>query len=80
MLYFEKNLKEFEAITNVDISTFTGYLDAHRVARAKFRSLGAVTTDHGVPRARCMDLDLEERDVVIALEKIPQIGRLVRVF
>ncbi len=44
---FQDNLQQFANISGVDVSTWDGYLQAHRVRRAFFRSMGATSTDHG---------------------------------
>ncbi len=53
---FAENLNEFGRISGEDISTFTGYLKAHRSRRAYFREFGATSTDHGHPSATTADL------------------------
>jgi glucuronate isomerase len=48
---FADNLRRFGAIAGEDVSTFEGYLRAHRARRAHFREAGATSTDHGHPSA-----------------------------
>lgn len=48
---FAENLREFGKVSGQDISTFAGYLEAHRSRRAHFREAGATSTDHGHPTA-----------------------------
>jgi glucuronate isomerase len=54
---FAANLERFGELTNSDVSTWEGYLDAHRNRRAYFRRYGATSTDHGHPSAATADLD-----------------------
>ncbi len=42
--------------TGEDTSTWTGYLNALRKARARFKELGCTATDHGHPTAQTADL------------------------
>lgn len=54
---FHDNLVQFGAITGEDVSTWEGYLAAHRKRRAFFASYGATSTDHGHPTAFTANLD-----------------------
>ena len=42
--------------TGEDTSTWTGYLNALRKARARFSEMGCTSTDHGHPTAQTADL------------------------
>nr|WP_194304073.1 glucuronate isomerase [Chthonobacter albigriseus] len=53
---FAANLARFGEITGCDVATYAGYLEAHRVRRAFFKSFGATSTDHGHISARTADL------------------------
>ena len=53
---FSENVKSFGKLTGCDTSTWAGYLDAHRIRREFFKSMGATSTDHGHPSARTADL------------------------
>ena len=55
---FAANVAQFGALTGEDTATWSGYLAAHRVRRAYFKSMGATSTDHGHPTARTLDLDV----------------------
>lgn len=57
---FPENLRSLGEITGCDVSTWCGYLDAHRNRRAFFKSFGATSTDHGHPTARTADLSPAE--------------------
>ncbi|OYX81826.1 MAG: glucuronate isomerase [Brevundimonas sp. 32-68-21] len=57
---FHDNLVQFGAITGEDVSTWEGYLAAHRKRRAFFASYGATSTDHGHPTAFTANLDQVE--------------------
>ncbi|MEC7964378.1 MAG: glucuronate isomerase [Pseudomonadota bacterium] len=53
---FLENLEAFGALTGEDITTWEGYLNAHRKRRAYFKDFGATASDHGHPTARTEDL------------------------
>ena len=44
-------LARFGALTGEDVTSWPGYLAAHRQRRADFRAAGATATDHGHPTA-----------------------------
>ncbi|MDE3185976.1 MAG: glucuronate isomerase [Acidobacteriota bacterium] len=48
--------------TGEDTATWTGYLNALRKARARFRELGCTATDHGHPTAQTADLPRAEAE------------------
>jgi glucuronate isomerase len=56
---FADNVARFGALTGENTATWNGYLAAHRMRRAFFKSMGATSTDHGHPTARTLDLDRE---------------------
>ncbi len=53
---FRENIEAFGEISGCDISTWEGYLDAHRNRRAYFKTFGATSSDHGHATARTEDL------------------------
>ena len=53
---FRSALAEFGELTRCDVQSWRGYLQAHRVRREFFASLGATATDHGHPTPRTADL------------------------
>tara|TARA_B100000900_G_scaffold415895_1_gene447746 strand:- start:23 stop:1429 length:1407 start_codon:yes stop_codon:yes gene_type:complete len=57
---FLTNIEKLGALTNCDTSNWQGYLEAHRVRRAFFKSFGATSTDHGHPSARTEDMPQSE--------------------
>jgi glucuronate isomerase len=57
---FAENLVSFGEISGEDVSTFEGYLAAHRKRRLYFKSYGATSTDHGHPTAATADLSRAE--------------------
>ncbi|MEM9104305.1 MAG: glucuronate isomerase [Pseudomonadota bacterium] len=57
---FQRDLLLFGEITGCDVQTWQGYLEAHRVQRAFFRTHGATATDHGFASARTADLSQTE--------------------
>jgi glucuronate isomerase len=63
---FLENIDKLGQISNEDTSTWTGYLNALRKQRERFKSLGATATDHGHPTARTADLDEEECEALFA--------------
>jgi glucuronate isomerase len=57
---FATNIAELGKKTGEDTSTWTGYLNALRAARIRFRELGCTATDHGHPTARTANLSAAE--------------------
>ncbi|HSZ61981.1 MAG TPA: glucuronate isomerase [Terriglobales bacterium] len=57
---FVENVLEFGQKTGEDTSTWTGYLNALRATRIRFRELGCTATDHGHPTARTANLPTAE--------------------
>ena len=57
---FGAALERFGELTGEDVTTWTGYLAAHRRRRADFRALGATATDHGHASARTANLSASE--------------------
>ena len=61
---FAENVAKLGERTGEDASTWSGYLNALRKARARFRELGCTASDHGHPTAQTADLrdvDAERR-------------------
>ncbi|RVT89747.1 glucuronate isomerase [Sphingomonas crocodyli] len=63
---FAANLIRFGEIAGEDISTWEGYLNAHRNRRAYFREAGATSTDHGHPSAATADLSRADAEALYA--------------
>ena len=63
---FKSALDEFGALTGMDVHTWRGYLEAHRVRRAAFAKAGATATDHGHPTALTADLSPQECERLFA--------------
>lgn len=57
---FHESLASFGELTGEDVSTWTGYLAAHRKRRAFFAEHGATSTDHGHPTAFTANLSQAE--------------------
>ncbi len=57
---FSDNVERFGALTGENAATWGGYLAAHRIRRAFFKTMGATSTDHGHPTAQTADLALAE--------------------
>ena len=63
---FVGNLEKFGEITGCDVSTWDGYLAAHRKRRAFFKSYGATSSDHGHPTAATADLPRADAEALYA--------------
>ena len=61
---FATNVERLGALTGEDTASWDGYLNAHRVRRAFFKSFGATSTDHGHPTARTEDLPQDEAAIL----------------
>jgi glucuronate isomerase len=57
---FRENLARFGELAKEDTFSWQGYLNAHRIRRAFFASMGATSTDHGHPSATTADLSPAE--------------------
>jgi glucuronate isomerase len=57
---FAANIAKLGKQTGEDTSSWAGYLNALRTARARFRSLGCTSTDHGHPTALTADLSASD--------------------
>jgi len=53
---FQAALERFAHLSGEDVTSWRGYLEAHRIRRAAFIDAGATSTDHGHPTARTADL------------------------
>src|SRR5580698_8098255 len=53
---FHKNLVRLGELTGEDTSIWSGYLNALRKTRERFKSLGCTATDHGHPTAKTANL------------------------
>jgi glucuronate isomerase len=57
---FLENVAKLGEITGEDTSAWTGYLNALRITRGRFRELGCTATDHGHPTARTANFSSSE--------------------
>jgi glucuronate isomerase len=57
---FAESIARLGELTNEDTSSWSGYLNALRKTRARFRELGCTATDHGHPTAQTADLSTSE--------------------
>jgi len=57
---FAENVAKLGELTRENGSSWTGYLNALRKTRVRFRELGCTTTDHGHPTARTANLSADE--------------------
>jgi glucuronate isomerase len=53
---FHHNLRRLSDLTGENCFSWNGYLQAHRLRRSYFASMGATSTDHGHPTPRTADL------------------------
>lgn len=63
---FADNVARLGDITGCDTATWSGYLDAHRVRRAFFKSCGCTSSDHGHATARTENLSAPEAATLFA--------------
>jgi glucuronate isomerase len=79
---FAENLKRFGELSGEDVSTYAGYLRAHRNRRAYFREAGATSSDHGHPSAFTANLSSSECEALYQLVRhgnaTPQDAELFR--
>jgi glucuronate isomerase len=61
---FRDALAQFGKLTGLDVYSWRGYLEAHRVCRAAFAALGTTATDHGHPSAATADLSDSEAEAL----------------
>jgi glucuronate isomerase len=59
---FDVNVVKLGQQTGEETSKWSGYLNALRAARLRFRELGCTATDHGHPTAGTADLSTEEAE------------------
>ena len=59
---FRAALDLFAQLSGQDVSSWTGYLEAHRRRRRDFMAMGATSTDHGHPTAATADLSPVEAE------------------
>jgi glucuronate isomerase len=63
---FAASLERFGELTDEDVLSWRGYLQAHRKRRAVFAQAGATSTDHGHPTAATADLSSREAERLFA--------------
>jgi glucuronate isomerase len=63
---FAENIARFGELTGCDTARFAGYLEAHRLRRAFFKSFGATSSDHGHATARTEDLSRADAEALFA--------------
>ena len=64
---FKRNLLKMGELTDEDVSSWLGYLNAHKSRRLFFKKLGATATDHGHPTARTENLSQNEAEKLFKL-------------
>jgi glucuronate isomerase len=63
---FTGALERFGVLAGEDVTSWDGYLAAHRRRRADFRAAGATATDHGHPTAQTADLADSDKRALFA--------------
>ena len=63
---FAENIAKLGGLTSEDTSTWTGYLQALRATRARFKTMGCTATDHGHPTAATANLSAAEAAALFA--------------
>jgi glucuronate isomerase len=63
---FAANIAKLGEQTGEDTTTWKGYLAALRKSRARFKTLGCTSTDHGHPTARTADLSSSEASTLFS--------------
>lgn len=63
---FKGNLEQFGELTGEDVTSWSGYLAAHRARRAYFKERGATSSDHGHATARTANLSQAECEKLFA--------------
>jgi glucuronate isomerase len=61
---FHESVTKLGEQTGEDTATWDGYLAALFKARARFKTLGCTSTDHGHPTARTADLDRTDAEIL----------------
>ena len=61
---FHESVAKLGDQTGEDTATWDGYLAALFKARARFKTLGSTSTDHGHPTARTADLDRTDAEIL----------------
>jgi glucuronate isomerase len=61
---FQAALERFANLSGEDVTSWQGYLEAHRIRRAAFIDAGATSTDHGHPTAQTADLSAVEAEAL----------------
>lgn len=64
---FVENIQKLAVLTGQDTRSWSGYLQAIRMRREYFKSLGATATDHGHPTAQTANLSLIECEGLFAV-------------
>ena len=57
---FADSIARLGTLTNQDTSNWSGYLNALRVTRERFKALGCTATDHGHPTAQTANLSVQQ--------------------
>jgi glucuronate isomerase len=63
---FARDMARFAELSGEDVTTWSGYLAAHRRRRADFRAMGATATDHGFLTPQTANLSRAECEALFA--------------
>jgi glucuronate isomerase len=63
---FKSSVETLGALAHENVTTFKGYLSAHRIRREFFKATGATATDHGPPSARTEFLGTQQIEALYA--------------
>ncbi len=63
---FARDMARFATLSGEDVTTWDGYLSAHRRRRADFRAMGATATDHGFLTPRTANLSRAQCEALFA--------------
>ena len=63
---FAENVAKLGSFTSEDTSRWSGYLEALRQSRERFRALGCTATDHGHPTCQTADLSAQAAESLFA--------------
>lgn len=63
---FRENVERFGELAGTDATTWEGYLEAHRIRRAFFKSYGATSSDHGHATARTENFSQAQASTLFA--------------
>jgi glucuronate isomerase len=63
---WKQNIQNLSAVTGIDIGSYSNYIAALEKQRAFFKSMGAVSTDHGVVSPYTHELSKQDAEAIFA--------------